>query len=275
MNNPIRFDNGAAYERYMGRWSQLAGEAFLAWLNVPRGRAWLDVGCGNGAFTELMAARCAPASIAGIDPSAAMLEFARARASLAGADLRTGDAMALPFADSSFDIAVMPLVIFFVPEPALGVAEMARVLRPGGVAAAYAWDMDGGGFPYDAVRKELQALGAMVPDAPSVDASRPDEMQRLWREAGFQDIGSRQILVQRTWPDFEDYWATILGAPSMGALISGLSAEIQTKLQQRLRSLLPADGSGAITYPARANAIRGRLATRDQGSWPGSMSRAC
>ena len=46
---PTRFDDGTAYERMMGRWSQLAGESFLDWLALDTGLRWLDVGCGNGA----------------------------------------------------------------------------------------------------------------------------------------------------------------------------------------------------------------------------------
>ena len=57
--------------------------------------------------------------------------------------------MALPFERQRFDAAVMALVIFFVPDPAKGVAEMARVVRPGGLVAAYAWDVLGGGFSFD------------------------------------------------------------------------------------------------------------------------------
>ena len=69
----IRFDDGTAYERMMGRWSQLAGAIFLDWLAPPAGLRWLDVGCGNGAFTELLVERCAPASVQGIDPSEGQL----------------------------------------------------------------------------------------------------------------------------------------------------------------------------------------------------------
>src|SRR5262245_33226475 len=50
---PIRYDDGAAYERMMGTWSRLAGETFLDWLSPRSGLRWIDVGCGNGAFTEL------------------------------------------------------------------------------------------------------------------------------------------------------------------------------------------------------------------------------
>ena len=49
--NQIRFEDGAAYETYMGIWSRKVGEEFLAWLKPPRDLSWLDVGCGNGAFT--------------------------------------------------------------------------------------------------------------------------------------------------------------------------------------------------------------------------------
>ena len=64
MTSPtIRFDNGSTYERYMGLWSQAVGDEFLAWLAPPAGAHWLDVGCGNGAFTEMLVARCAPSMV--------------------------------------------------------------------------------------------------------------------------------------------------------------------------------------------------------------------
>src|SRR5258706_16044692 len=124
--NEIRFDDGAAYERYMGKWSQLAGRAFLDWLAPKPGLRWLDVGCGNGAFTEMLVERCAPVSMHGIDPSEAQLAYARSRPALRDAEFRSADAMALRFPDSTFDAAVMPLVIFFVPDPARGIAEMVQ-----------------------------------------------------------------------------------------------------------------------------------------------------
>jgi SAM-dependent methyltransferase len=171
---PIQFTNGAAYERYMGLWSQQVGQAFIDWLGAPAGGRWLDVGCGNGAFTELVAQRCQPQSLAGIDPSAQQLDFARARASTAQAEYVQGDAMALPYGAAQFDVAVMPLVIFFLSDPALGVAEMARVVRPGGLVAAYSWDMPAGGFPYALLQDELSALGVAVPTPPSPQASDMD-----------------------------------------------------------------------------------------------------
>src|SRR4051812_48104700 len=179
VTDQIRFDDGAAYERYMGAWSQLTGEAFLQWLAPPPGWRWLDVGCGNGAFTEMVVERCAPRSVDGIDPSEAQLAYARTRPAARVAHFRRGDAMAQPFPDDTFDAAVMPLVIFFVPEPAKGVAEMARVVCPGGSVAAYAWDMLAGGFPYSPLHAEMRALGVAVPAPPSPGASHIDAMRDL------------------------------------------------------------------------------------------------
>ena len=133
----IRFDDGAAYERMMGVWTRLVGQIFLDWLAPPQNLKWLDVGCGNGAFTELIVERCAPAEVQGIDPSEGQLAFARTRPAARKAEFRLGDAMALPFPAKSFDAAVMALVLVFVPEPAKGVAEMARVVRPGGNLVAF------------------------------------------------------------------------------------------------------------------------------------------
>src|SRR5438067_6609607 len=131
----IRFVDGDAYDRMMGVWSRLTGEKFLDWLEPKAALHWIDVGCGSGAFTELLIARCKPAAIKGIDPSDAQLTFARSRAGAGIAEFHRGGAMALPFADASFDAAVMALVIFFVPDPAKGVAEMVRVVQPGGTVS--------------------------------------------------------------------------------------------------------------------------------------------
>jgi ubiquinone/menaquinone biosynthesis C-methylase UbiE len=258
----IRFDDGAAYERYMGAWSQIAGEKFIDWLAPQPGLRWLDVGCGNGAFTEMIVNRCAPRSVHGIDPSAAQLDYARLRPALRSADFRPGDAMALPFPNDTVDAAVMPLVIFFVPDPPTGVAEMARVVAPGGIVAAYAWDIPGGGFPYEALHDEIRSMGITAPQAPSADASRIDIMQQLWTRAGLQSIETRKLTVQRTFADFEDYWQTILGGPSVAAKIAAMSSDDRERLKTRMRARLAADSAGPLTLSAWANAVKGRVSGR-------------
>ncbi|MBN8483115.1 MAG: methyltransferase domain-containing protein [Xanthomonadales bacterium] len=262
MNAPtIRFDDGAAYERYMGVWSQRVGMAFLDWLAPAPGLRWLDVGCGNGAFTEQIVARCAPASVDGIDPSAAQLNHARTRPTLADAAFREGDAMALPYPDDTFDVAVMPLVIFFVPDPARGVAEMARVVRAGGIVAAYAWDMPGGGFPYEPLLAELRASGVIVPSPPSPDASTLDSMRAYWTEAGLGTVETRVFDVERRFADFDEYWTTVRAAPSAGPMLGTMTTGEREALQQRVRARLAVDGD-AIVCTARANAVRGSVARK-------------
>lgn len=255
MPSEIRFDDGAAYERYMGKWSQLAGAAFLDWLAPEPGLRWLDVGCGNGAFTEMLVERPAPLSVDGIDPSEAQLAFARTRPVSRVARFHQGDAMALPFPGDSFDAAVMPLVIFFVPVPARGVAEMARVVRPGGIVAAYAWDMLGGGFPYQALQDEMRGMGFTVPVPPSPEASRMDAQRDLWVGAGLDAVETREIAVQRTFADFDDYWTTIIGGSSVAPTLEAMAPEDLALLKARMRERLPAE----ITLGARANAVKGRI----------------
>jgi SAM-dependent methyltransferase len=167
----------------MGNWSRLVGKVFLDWLALPAGLRCLDVGCGNGAFTELLIERAGPVEVQGIDPSADQLAFARERHKRHIAEFREGDAIALPFANSSFDAALMALVIFYVSDPAKSVAEMTRVVRPGGIVATYAWDMIGRGSPTALMLSEIRRAGITTLRPPRADASRIDSLQRFWAEA--------------------------------------------------------------------------------------------
>jgi ubiquinone/menaquinone biosynthesis C-methylase UbiE len=255
----IRFDDGLSYERYMGDWSRRVGSVFLDWLAAPSGLKWIDVGCGNGAFTELLIERCAPTLVNGIDPSEAQLDFARKRPAARRAKFDRGDAMALPFPADAFDAATMALVIFFVPDPAKGVAEMARVVRPGGMVAAYAWDILGGGYTLEPIRIEMRAMGLTVLSPPSSEASRIEVLRDLWIRAGLDEVEVREITVQRTFSDFEDFWTISLAAPSMRSVVAATAPNDIELLKARVRARLPADATGRITYSARANAIKGRV----------------
>jgi ubiquinone/menaquinone biosynthesis C-methylase UbiE len=241
----ISFTDGVAYERFMGIWSGLVGDRFLDWLGPAPGLCWADIGCGNGAFTARLLDRCAPAFVEGIDPSEGQLAYARER--LAGRPVRLtqGSAAALPYADASQDAAVMALVIFFVPDPAKGVAEMARVTAPGGSVSAYAWDMAGAGHPIAPIQAEMQALGLNAPRRPQVDASR--------REAE-----ARQFTVTRRFPDFESYWSIGISGPSGAAFMPGMAPEVAAELKARVRARMPEEADGSVTATATANAVKGR-----------------
>jgi SAM-dependent methyltransferase len=241
-------------------WGRGAGSSATSfshgWRRAP-GLHWIDIGCGNGAFTEQIVERFAPAELQGIDPSEAQLIFARSRPAARLAEFRQGDAMALPFADGRFDAAVMALVIFFVPEPAKGVAEMARVVRPGGVIATYAWDLLGGGFPLEPIQAELRGMGISPVLPPSAPASRIEALRTLWTGAGVTAIETREISVQRTFANFDEFWAIAQLAPSLRPTTAAMSSQDMERLKARVHARLTADAAGRITYTARANAIKG------------------
>jgi SAM-dependent methyltransferase len=256
----IRFEDGASYETFMGVWSRLAGEQFLQWLAPPAGWRWADVGCGNGAFTELLFARCAPAEVCGIDPSPQQLAFARERLAHAPASFVEGDAMALPWPDASFDAATTALVIFFVLDPARCVAELARVVRPGGSVSTYAWDIVGGGFPLTMLQEEIATvLGKPPLWPPSAHAARIEVLQSLWAGAGLVDVDSTAFTVERTYRSFDEWWAIAQTGPRLAPFFASMSPGQHDELRERLRPRLAVGADGTVTTSARANAVRGRV----------------
>ncbi len=245
----------------MGVWSQLAGATFLDWLAPLPDLQWIDVGCGNGAFTELLVERCAPAEVQGVDPSEAQLAFARTRPASRLATFQQGDAMALPFPEGRFDAAVMALVIFFVPDPAKGVAEMARVVGPGGTVATYAWDVLGGGLPVEPIFAEMRKMGLTPLLPPSPGASRMEALRELWTGAGLEAIETREITVSRTFADFDEFWTINLMSQNVRPIVAAMAPGDAERLKVAVREGLPADDAGPITWAGRANAVKGRVPT--------------
>ncbi len=254
------FSDGKVYERMMGRWSKLAGRIFLDWLDPPQNLRWIEVGCGNGAFTDELIARCAPAAVSAIDPSEGQLAFARTRPGASLAQFQIGDAQALPFADRSFDAAVMALVITFVPDAAKAVSEMARVVRPGGLVATYMWDTMAGGVPLAPLEVALKSLGKAPPSRVNPAASRRETMQAFWQAAGLQTIETRQIRIPVVYSSFDDFCeSNLVPIGPSGQLISAMPPNELQELKARLREQLPIGADGRIAYEAFANAIKGRV----------------
>ena len=259
--HPIRFEDGARYEEMMGKWSAPVGEQFLDWIAAPPGARWLDVGCGNGAFTQLLVTRCAPTSVQAFDPSPEQLAYARTRLP-AGAPVTwaEGDAMALPVGDASVDVAVMALVLFFVPEPLRGVAEMVRAVRPGGIVAAYHWDILGGGFPLADIGAELRNIGSNPSMPPSVEASTLEASAALWQAAGLEQVETRTFTVQRRFESFDQYWESSKPSNTLAPLFVDLGDEVVAQVKAKVREKLCPKG-GAFLVSARANAVRGARRT--------------
>ena len=257
-DDSIRFDDGASYENMMGRWSLLVGEQFLNWLGAPKGASWVDVGCGNGAFTELVVQSVAPVQVNAFDPASAQLTYARTRlASDAPVKWALGDAMQLPLANASVDVAVMALVLFFVPDPTVGVAEMFRVVRSGGLVGAYHWDVMNGGFPLADIGAEMPSFGYQPRLPPSASASTLEASTQLWTKAGLRNVRTTQITVQREFGSFDDFWNSATTSNTLRPMLNAISVEDLAELQARVRRRLPQADDGSVTVSARANAICG------------------
>jgi SAM-dependent methyltransferase len=112
---------------YQGVYGPDARDAAFEAVREARPRRVLEVGCGWGEFSERVA-RELGAQVVAIDISPRMVELARER----GVDARVGDVQQLPFRDSGFDCAVANWMLYHVPDLDRGLAELARVLRPGG-----------------------------------------------------------------------------------------------------------------------------------------------
>lgn len=256
-----RWASGAAYEPYVGRWSRLIAREFLGWLAVSPGSRWLDVGCGTGALSQSILEYAAPAAITGIDPSEDYLAFAREQARDARISFAVGDARSLPVADGAYDAVVSGLVLNFVPQPAQAAAEMARVVRPGGMVAAYVWDYAG---QMQLMRHFWDAAVALDPAACDLDEGRrfplcqPERLNELFRAAGLRQVETRAIDVPTVFRDFDDYWTPFLGGqgPAPGYAMS-LSAERHAALRERIRASLLVVQDGSIHLIARAWTVRG------------------
>ena len=261
MSEPAKlFTDGAAYERMMGRWSRVTGEGFLDWLALPRGLRCLDVGCGNGAFTEVLIARCAPAAIAAVDPSEEQIAYARTRSGANAAQFRVGDAQNLPFDSGGFDAALMALVLVFLPDPARAIAEMVRVVRSGGWVATYMWDIPAAGVPVHPLYTAMKSLGITPGAPPSPYASRREVMEELWKNAGLQSVETRVIRIPVAFSDFDDFWdSTTQPIGPQGKLIAAMPPATREQLRNRVRELLPTAADGRIAYEAFANAVKGRV----------------
>lgn len=254
---PDNWEQGDAYERYVGRWSRAVAPAFLRWLDAPPGERWLDIGCGTGALTEAIVAGCEPSWVGGVEPSAGFLDTARARLGTR-AQLRQGSAEAIPFDDDTADVVVSGLVLNFVPDPARAVTEMARVTRPGGTVAAYVWDYAGG---MELMRAFWDAAVGLDPTAPDEGARfplcEPHALARVFTEAGLVAAETNGVEIPTTFSSFDDYWTPFLGGQgSAPTYAMSLSDRDRERLRDALRERVSTEPDGSIRMHARAWAVR-------------------
>jgi len=259
-NNAGFFTDGAAYERMMGQWSRAAGGMFIDWLGLPSGLRWLDVGCGTGAFSGLVLDRCSPRAVEAIDPAQDQIAYARTTPAAGKVNFQTGDAQALPFAAAEFDVAGMALVITFISDPVKAIAEMKRVVKPGGMIGTYVWDFLSGGSPIQPLRQAIEDMGVPVPPSTGHENSRRNRLEEIFRTASLEEVATRMIEIDVNYPDFETFWTsqTALANNVVQYLQKMTDTEVR-KVKDHLRRQLATDRSGRVVYKARASAAKGRV----------------
>lgn len=254
-----RFENAEAYEGYMGRWSRAACAQFLPWIEAPAHAAWLDLGCGTGVMTEAVLAERAPASVEAIDPSEAQVALARRRIASERARFNVADACALPYADGRFDVVASALVVNFIRDRPRAIAEMHRVLRTGGVVAAFVWDFAEDRSPSGPVRQALAALGVEVPPTPGTEDSGLQRLAALFAAQRFTGIATRTLEVTQAFASADAFWEAQAGGYSpVASIVKRQAVEVREAARAHVREVLTKAAGGGVTFTARAHAVKAR-----------------
>jgi SAM-dependent methyltransferase len=243
------FDVSAdAYARFMGRFSEPLAVQFADVAGVREGQRALDVGCGPGALTAQLVERLGAGAVCAIDPSDSFVAAARIR--FPGVEVRSGAAEQLPFADDVFDVTLAQLVVHFMADPVAGLAEMARVTRPGGVVAACVWDHAGGAGPLAAFWQAVHNLDPAAQDEARLPGARAGHLALLCEQAGLSRIEPSSLTVTVWFDTFADWWEPFtLGVGPAGAYVARLACDRREALRARCEELLPAP-----PFPVNASA---------------------
>ena len=258
--------DGEGYELVMGRWSRKLTVPFLSFAGPIEGTKVLDVGCGTGSLTNLLAAQPALQMICGLDYAPAYIEHAKTRNQDPRVAFRVGDAGALPFGDGEFDATLSLLMLHFVPDAHRAIAEMRRVTRPGGTVAATVWDARGG---FVANRLFFDTAAALSPAANQRRArnytrpmTRPGELTAAWHRAGLTGVQAAELPIRMEFASFEDYWGPYTGRDGPAAeYVATLSEAERHRLRDAINAAyLDGEEDGPRSFVAVAWAVKGTVA---------------
>jgi ubiquinone/menaquinone biosynthesis C-methylase UbiE len=188
-------------------------------LAVSHGERIVDVGCGPGFYcAELAAEVGSSGSVVGVDSSSAMLVLATRRcAGLEQVELRPGEAMSLPVDDGGFDAALSVQVLEYVADPTAALAELYRVLRPGGRVVV--WDVDWATVSLHALDSALTERVLRAWDQHLTHPSLPRTLGSRIRAAGFEQVGMRAFPFATSAFDPETYGVALL--PLIATFVTG------------------------------------------------------
>jgi SAM-dependent methyltransferase len=232
--------DGAAYQVFLGRWTDRLADALLDVVELPSSGALLDVGCGTGSLAFTMARRWPGRLVHGVDIAEPYITFARARAESGRPHFEIADAAALPYPDNAFVSPVAQLVLNFVPDAGATVREMCRVTKPGGIVAATVWDFRGG-LVY---QRMFWDTAAVIDSAAAVVRNRlfsaplalPEGLPNLFVEAGLRAIATRSITIRMDYASFDDYWRPLCGGQGpVGVYVAQLAPDLRVAIEDAVR----------------------------------------
>lgn len=240
MASSFTIHDAAGYEQLMGRWSKKLASLFIDFAGVADGERVLDVGCGTGSLTFTLAESAKLAEIAAIDFSPVFVAEATLRNSDRRISIRQADACALPFENGWFDRAMALLVLHFVPETGRAIAEMVRVVRPGGVVAAAVWDHYGG---MPGMRMMVDTVSVLSEGGRQMRARycfqpmmQPGEMRRAFVEQGLADVEETELMMRMDYRNFDDFWAPIAaGEGPLGKYVGTLDTAERARVDAAVR----------------------------------------
>lgn len=243
----MTFDVAAdAYGAFMGRYSRPLAATFADLLDVAPGRRALDVGCGPGALAAELVDR--GAQVCAVDPSAPFVEAVRA--ALPAVQVAQAPAEELPHPDGSFDVVAAQLVVHFMTDPVAGLAEMARVARPGAVVAANVWDFAGARAPLSPYWTAATALDPSVTDESHLAGAADGALVALFAQAGMAGARQEELSVRVELSGFADYWEPFTyGVGPAGSHLAALDPPHREALRERCAQELP---DGPFTLEALA-----------------------
>jgi ubiquinone/menaquinone biosynthesis C-methylase UbiE len=177
----------------------------------------LDLACGTGAVTRLLAERGDPSRITGLDLTDAMLDVARRL--VPGVTFVHGDMTALPTGDGSVDVVVCQQGLQFVPDRAAAATEMARVLRPGGRLAVSCWTDVTRSPVFNGFREAVLVLGWDDLDtAFAAPFSLPGaELREVFEDVGLAEVRVEEVVLELPMGNLREVARTYASVPPFAA----------------------------------------------------------
>jgi ubiquinone/menaquinone biosynthesis C-methylase UbiE len=241
-------------------------QVLVEWAELPAGASVLDVGCGTGAATRLAAERVGPSgSVTGVDVNAGMIEEAKSLPAVQGAAIEWHEQSAyqLPLPDQSVDIVLCAQVLQFLQDKPQALAEMVRVLKPGGRVAVSTWcDLEENPYFLAQVEAITTHIGPGVAAGLRAGFSLPDasKIRDLLQAAGFSIIEITVQQIDLSLPSMKEFVPRYISATPMAAAFNAASPATQQSLVadscSRLARYEIADGA---RIPFRSHLARARI----------------